>query len=69
MATKRAGGLPWDRKKNAYVRSLGWLKREGHFSQPKFYLGRDQAEAERRNLRLEQLWQSVVEMWEEIDSI
>jgi len=64
MTTKRTGGLGKDRKKGVFFRSLGWLCEEGRYKQPKFYLGREEQEAERRNLRLEQLWRCVVEKWE-----
>jgi hypothetical protein len=64
MATKKAGGLGKDRNKGVYFRSLGFVCEEGRYKQPKFYLGRDQQEAERRNLRLEQLWRCVVQKWE-----
>ena len=63
MATKKPGGLALDNKKG-YVRSLGEVYTNGRYSQPKFYLGRDEAEAERRNLRLEQFWRCVEEKWE-----
>lgn len=64
MATKKVGGLTRDERKGLYVRSLGWSWQDGCCKQPKFYLGRDKSEAERRNLRLEQLWRCVVEKWE-----
>ena len=63
MATKKAGGLTPDRKKG-YVRSLGWVINADRYTQPKFYLGWDVTEAERRNLRLERLWRCVNEQWE-----
>jgi hypothetical protein len=64
MATKRAGGLGRDRNKGVYFRSLGHVCEAGRYRQPKFYLGRDEQEAERRNLRLEQLWRCVEQKWE-----
>src|SRR5947209_2989448 len=64
MSTKRTGGLGKDRTKGVYFRSLGWVCEAGSYKQPKFYLGREEQEAERRNLRLEQLWRCVVEKWE-----
>ncbi|MCC6418790.1 MAG: hypothetical protein IT429_11195, partial [Gemmataceae bacterium] len=63
MATKKPGGLTLDEKKG-YVRSLGYEFKQGRYPQPKFYLGGDEAEAERRNLRLEQFWRCVEEKWE-----
>ncbi len=62
MATKKPGGLALDEKKG-YVRSLGEVYTKGRYSQPRFYLGWDGAEAERRNLRLEQFWRCVKEKW------
>ena len=47
MATKQKGGIGKDVNKGTYFRSLGWLPDDrGGFKQPKFWLGRDQAEAE-----------------------
>lgn len=64
MATKRDGGLGWDQRKGLYFRALGFVCEAGCYKQPKFYLGRDEQEAERRNRRLEQLWRCVKEKWE-----
>src|SRR5689334_1269257 len=63
--SKKSGGLTYDTKKKHYVRSLGWVEKEGAFTQPKFYLGPKLDEAETRNQRLEQLWRSVVESYDE----
>src|SRR5262249_33602194 len=45
MATKRDGGLGWDQKKGVYFRSLGYVCEAGRYTQPKFYLGRDEPDA------------------------
>ena len=63
MATKTPGGLGKDQHKGLFFRSLGWLCERGRYKQPKFYLGRDEQEANRRNLRLEQLWRCLLEKW------
>jgi hypothetical protein len=47
--------------KGNYKRDLGWT-REGR--QPRFYLGRDKTQAERRSMKLERLWELVEARWE-----
>ena len=59
MATKKAGELGKDQNKGVYFRSLGFVCEAGRYKQPKFYLGRDEKEAECRNLRLEHFWRCV----------
>jgi hypothetical protein len=47
-----------------YRRSLGWKVGNGNrMVQHLFRLGRDQQEAQRRNMRLERLWECVVALW------
>ncbi len=52
--------LSQDNKGN-YKRDLGWTA-EG--KQPRFYLGRDKAQAEKRAMMLERLWELVEARWE-----
>jgi len=47
-----------------YFRNLGYRKTQKGYSQPKFYLGRDQRQAGIANLMLEQLWAAVKRRWE-----
>ena len=50
-----------------YVKNLGWEPhptKPGEFKQPRFYLGRDGAEAVIRSLRLEQVWASIERRWQ-----
>jgi hypothetical protein len=49
--------------KGNYKRDLGWTA-EG--KQPRFYLGRDKAQAEKRALKLERLWELVEARWESL---
>jgi hypothetical protein len=46
--------------KGNYKRDLGWTA-EG--KQPRFYLGREKAQAEKRALKLERLWELVEDRW------
>jgi hypothetical protein len=54
--------LSQDSKGN-YKRDLGWTT-EG--KQPRFYLGRDKAQAEKRSMKLERLWELVEARWESL---
>jgi hypothetical protein len=47
--------------KGNYKRDLGWTA-EG--KQPRFYLGRDKTQAEKRAMKLERLWELVEARWE-----
>jgi hypothetical protein len=47
--------------KGNYKRDLGWTP-DG--KQPRFYLGRDKAQAEKRAMKLERLWELVEARWE-----
>jgi len=48
-----------------YYRNLGWGRDQetGGHSQPKFWLGKDLVQADRRCQRLEELWERVEELW------
>lgn len=48
----------------AFVRNLGWKRTPTGYAQHKFHLGRDESAATLANLRLEHLWQQVVQRWE-----
>src|SRR6266852_9620729 len=54
---------PLARRQGNYKRDLGWTA-EG--KQPRFYLGRDKAQAEKRALKLERLWELVEARWESL---
>jgi hypothetical protein len=50
-----------------YSRQLGWkLNEQGKLVQHKFYLGTDQRQAERRNHKLEELWDRIEALWKEL---
>jgi len=54
-------------KEGRYARQLGWKRNEqGKLVQHKFYLGVDERQAERRNHKLEELWDRVEELWGQI---
>lgn len=59
----RKAGLKPDAR-GRYYRNLGYLNN----GQPKFILGDDPDEAERRNERLERLWKAVCERWHRLPS-
>jgi hypothetical protein len=51
-------------KEGRYSRQLGWkFNAQGELVQHKFYLGTDERQAERRNHKLEELWDRIVELW------
>ena len=55
-------------KQGRYCRQLGWkLNDQEKLVQHKFYLGTDQRQAERRNHKLEELWERVEELWEQVE--
>lgn len=57
-------------KEGRYSRQLGWKRNEqGNLVQHKFYLGTDERQAERRNHKLEELWDRVVQVWEEVERL
>jgi len=64
MPLRRRKGLKPDNN-GRYYRNLGWERdREtGEYSQPKFWLGKDDIQADRRCQRLEELWEKVEELW------
>ena len=52
-----------------YYRNLGWEHNEtGRYIQPKFWLGKDPVQANRRCQRLEELWERVEELWATVNS-
>ena len=52
-----------------YYRNLGWEQNEtGRHIQPKFWLGKDPVQANRRCQRLEELWERVEELWATVNS-
>jgi integrase len=54
-------------KDGRYARQLGWkLNEQGKLVQHKFYLGTDERQAERRNHKLEELWDRVEELWGQV---
>jgi len=46
-----------------YFRNLGYRRTSKRYTQPKFYLGGDEASARIANLKLEQLWKAVTHRW------
>ncbi|MHB0959271.1 MAG: hypothetical protein ACYC0X_23630 [Pirellulaceae bacterium] len=52
-----------------YYRNLGWERdpETGECSQPKFWLGKDPVQADRRCHRLEELWERVEELWASVN--
>jgi hypothetical protein len=54
-------------KEGRYSRQLGWKRNEqGTLVQHKFYLGTDERQAERRNHKLEELWERIEELWGQV---
>jgi hypothetical protein len=52
-----------------YYRNLGWEPNEtGKYIQPKFWLGKDPVQADRRCQRLEELWERVEELWATVNT-
>jgi hypothetical protein len=57
-------------KEGRYARQLGWkFNEQEKLVQHKFYLGTDERQAERRNHKLEELWERVEELWGEVERI
>ena len=50
-------------KRGLFVRNLGWKRTAKGYAQQKFYLGRDEAQAEIASRKLEQLWEAVCARW------
>jgi hypothetical protein len=47
-----------------FMRNIGWKRTPSGYAQHKFYLGRDEAQAELASRRLELLWDQVCKRWE-----
>jgi hypothetical protein len=54
-------------KEGRYSRQLGWkFNEQGKLVQHKFYLGTDERQADRRNHKLEELWDRIEELWGQV---
>src|SRR3954454_20298700 len=62
MATRKRPELARD-SRGYYKRDLGWKVKDRKFVQHRFLLGKNKAQAEARNERLERVWDAVEEHW------
>jgi hypothetical protein len=57
-------------RQGRYARQLGWkVNEQGKLVQHKFYLGTDERQADRRNHKLEELWDRVEELWGRVNHL